>query len=111
LKRSALPILFGVIARSVQHDKPFLDLINVLAQIAFTYLVAFLPLRQHWTVQGAVAFGLLVLHWAIYQFGSGPGIQGPWVQDANVGWYRLILNQNWGGSYATINCLSSTANT
>jgi predicted acyltransferase len=113
LKRSALLILFGVIARSVQHDKPFLDLINVLAQIAFTYLAAFLLLREHWTVQGAVALGLLALHWAVYQFGSGPGVQGPWVKDANMGWYldRLILHQNWGGSYATINCLSSAANT
>jgi predicted acyltransferase len=113
LKRSALLILFGVIARSIQHNKPFLDLINVLAQIAFTYLVAFLVLRAHWTAQGAVALGLLALHWAIFQFGSGPGVQGPWVKDANMGWYldRLILHQNWSGSYATINCLSSAANT
>jgi predicted acyltransferase len=113
LKRSALLIVFGVIARSIQHNKPFLDLINVLAQIAFTYLVAFLVLRMHWTVQGAVAIGLLALHWAIFQFGSGPGVQGPFVKDANVGWYldRIVLHQNWSGSYATINCLSSAANT
>jgi len=113
LKRSALLILFGLIARSIQHNKPFLDLINVLAQIAFTYLVAFLVLRASWTVQGGVALGLLAIHWAIYQFGSGPGVAGPWVRDANMGWYldKLVLHQNWDGSYATINCLSSAANT
>ena len=113
LRRSALLILFGLIARSIQHNKPFLDLINVLAQIGFTYLVAFLLLRVRWTMQGAVALGLLAIHWAIYQFGAGPGVIGPWVKDANMGWYldRLILHQNWDGSYATINCLSSAANT
>ena len=113
LRRSALLIVFGLIARSVQANKPVIDLINVLAQIAFTYLVAFLILRKNWKVQGAVALGLLALHWAIYQFVSAPGVQGPWVKDANIGWYldRLILQKNWGGSYATINCLSSAANT
>lgn len=113
LKRSVLLIAFGLIARSVQANKPVIDLINVLAQIAFTYLVGFLLLRKNWRVQGAVALALLALHWAIYQFSSAPGVQGPWVKDANIGWYldRLILHKNWSGSYATINCLSSAANT
>ncbi|MBV8898144.1 MAG: hypothetical protein JO051_16635, partial [Acidobacteriaceae bacterium] len=63
--------------------------------------------------QGAVALGLLALHWALYRFASAPGVLGPWVRDANIGWYldRLILHKNWSGSYATINCLSSAANT
>lgn len=113
LRRSAVLILFGLIARSVQANRPVIDLINVLAQIAFTYLVAFLLLRKHWTVQGGVALGLLILHWSIYQFATAPGVQGPWVKDANIGWYLdgLVLHKHWGGSYATINCLSSAANT
>src|ERR1051326_1636165 len=113
LKRSALLILFGLIARSIQANKPVIDLINVLAQVAFTYLVAFLLLRKGWKVQGAVALGLLALDWAIYQFASAPGVQGPWVKNANIGWYldQLILHKNWGGGYATINCLPSAANT
>ncbi len=113
LKRSALLILFGLIARSIQGNRPLIDLINVLAQIAFTYLVAFLLLRQRWTVQGAVALGLLVAHCAIYQFAWAPGVQGPYVKDANIGWYLdgLVLGKHWGGSYATINCISSAANT
>ena len=46
-------------------------------------------------------------------FGSAPGILGPYVKNANIGWYldQAILHKNWGGSYATINCLSSAANT
>ena len=113
LRRSALLILFGLIARSIQADRPVIDLINVLAQIAFTYMAAFLLLRQHWTVQGAAALGFLAIDWAIYQFGSGPGVTGTWARDANMGWYidRLILHKNWIASYATLNCLSSAANT
>jgi len=113
LRRSALLIIFGLIARSIQANKPVIDLINVLAQIAFTYLVAFLVLRANWMVQGAVALALLGAHTAIYGFASAPGVLGPWVKDANIGWYldRLILQKNWSGSYATINCLSSAANT
>jgi len=113
LKRSALLILFGLIARSVQANRPVIDLINVLAQVAFTYLVAFLLLRTNWKTQAAAAFGLLAVHWAIYQFATAPGVQGPWVKDANIGWYldRMILGKNWSGSYASINCISSAANT
>jgi predicted acyltransferase len=113
LKRSALLILFGLIARSIQANRPVIDLINVLAQIAFTYLVAFLLLRKSWRVQGAVALALLAAHWALYQFVQAPGVTGPWVKDANIGWYLdgVVLGKHWGGSYATINCLSSAANT
>ena len=113
LRRSALLILFGLIARSVQAGRPVIDLINVLAQIAFTYLIAFLLLRRSWVVQGSVALAMLALHWAIYQFAQAPGVLGPWIKDANIGWYldKLVLHKNWSGSYATINCISSAANT
>jgi predicted acyltransferase len=113
LRRSALLIAFGLLARSIQAGKPVIDLINVLAQIAFTYLVAFLVLKKSWVTQGAVAIALLALHTAIYLFGWGPGVLGPWVKDANIGAYldRLILHKSWNGGYATINCISSAANT
>ncbi|MFN0171303.1 MAG: acyltransferase family protein, partial [Bryobacteraceae bacterium] len=113
LARSGLLIFWGLVARSVQAGRPVVDLINVLAQIAFTYLVAFLLLRKSWQVQFAAAVGLLALHTALYRFVSAPGIQGPWVPNANFGWYvdGLILGKHWGGYYATINCLSSASAT
>jgi predicted acyltransferase len=113
LRRCALLILFGLIARSIQAGRPTVDVINVLAQVAFTYFVAFLVLRKSWRVQAATAAAFLAAHWALYQFVSAPGVLGPWVKDANIGWWldRTVLGKNWSGSYATINCLSSTANT
>lgn len=113
LKRGAMLILLGLLARSIQANRPVVDLINVLAQIAFTYFVAFLLLRKSPVAQAGVALGLLAVHWALYQFFPWPGAAGPWVKDANFGsWLdMLVLGKNWRGSYATINCLSSAANT
>jgi predicted acyltransferase len=113
LKRAALLIAWGLVARSVQAGRPNLDLINVLAQIAFTYTVAFLLLRKSWKVQAAAALAILLLHTLIYLFVRIDGVQGPWVRDGNIGQALdlLILGKTWGGSYATINCLSSTFNT
>jgi predicted acyltransferase len=113
LRRSAILIFLGLLARSWGPGRPTLDLINVLAQVAVTYLIAFLLLRQSWRVQAGAALALLAAHTALYEFASAPGVLGPWVKNANIGWYldKLLLNKNWGGAYATINCFSSAANT
>jgi predicted acyltransferase len=112
IRRCVLLILLGIMARSIEAGQPVLDVINVLSQLGFTYFFAFLVLRRSWIFQGVTALGFLVAGWAIYQFGSAPGVLGPWVKDANIGWYldRLILHKNWHGSYATINCVAETAN-
>jgi predicted acyltransferase len=113
LKRAALLLMWGLIARSIQAGRPVVDVINVLGQLAFTYPVAFLVLRKSWRAQAGVAAALLAAHWALYQFAHAPGVIGPWEKNANIGWYldQLVFHKNWGGSYATINCLSSAANT
>ncbi len=113
LKRCALLILWGLVARSVEAGKPVIDLINVLAQVSFTYLVAFLVLRRGYLVQSLTAVGMLVLDWLIYNLGTAPGVTGPWAQNANIGWWLdgLILHKHWSGGYATINCIPSTFNT
>lgn len=113
VRRCVLLVFWGLIARSIQAGQPTLDLINVLAQVSFTYFVAFLLLRRSWRVQAAAAFGLLALHWALYQFAPLAGLPGPWTRDANFGsWLdQAVLGKTWRGSYATINCLSSAANT
>lgn len=108
LKRSVLLILWGLIARSIRSGRPVLDLINVLAQLAVTYPMAFLVLRKSRVFQIRVAFGLLVLHTAAYvAFGN------PWTIGENLGESidRAVFGKNWGGHYATINCISSAFNT
>jgi predicted acyltransferase len=113
LKRCALLILLGTMARSLGAGKPVLDLINVLAQIAFTYFVAFLLLNKGWRVQLGVSLALLAVHTSLYVWITLPGVTGTWEKNANFGYVldTLVLGKNWGGGYATINCLSSAANT
>ncbi len=108
LKRSALLIFWGLVARSIGAGRPVLDLINVLAQIAVTYPIAFLVLKKGWRVQIAVALGLLAIHTTAY-FAYGY----PWLPGDNWGEAvdRAMLGKNWGGHYATVNCISSAANT
>ena len=110
LKRCALLILFGLVARSVQANKPVIDLINVLAQVAFTYLLAFLLMRFSWKIQTAAGFALLALTWVIY---TSAGLADPWIKGGNVGAMldMAVLGKNWGGGYATINCIPSAFNT
>ncbi len=112
-KRCVLLIAWGLIARSVEAGRPVIDLINVLAQLSFTYFVAFLVLRKSWRIQAVAAFGMLAIDWALYFFVRAPGVAGPWVQDANIGWWLdgAVLGKHWSGSYATINCIPSAANT
>jgi len=115
LWRSLLLVFCGEIARSIQAKRPVIDVINVLGQLAFVYPIAFLTLRKSWRFQGIVASGLLLAHWALYRFVTAPGVTGPWDPDANIGWYLdgLVLGKHWGDhfGYATINFVSSAANT
>jgi len=107
LKRSALLLFWGTLARSIRAGRPLLDVINVLGQLAFAYPVAFSVLRQPERVQLLVACGLLAVHTIAYvAYGS------PWTVGANLGESidRAVFGKNWGGHYATINCISSTAN-
>ena len=110
LKRCALLILFGLIARSVQAGKPVLDLINVLAQVSVTYLIAFLLMRFSWRAQAAAGFALLALTWALYALSGQPE---PWSREGNIGRALdlAVLGKTWGGGYATINCIPSAFNT
>ncbi|MBM3782990.1 MAG: hypothetical protein FJW30_01455 [Acidobacteria bacterium] len=113
LKRCALLILLGLFARSIRGNKPVLDLINVLAQIAFTYFAAFLVLRRSMKVQALTALGLLAFHTALFVLNQPAGADSPWVRNNNFGqgFDMWLLGKSWGGSYATINCVSSAANT
>jgi predicted acyltransferase len=113
LRRAGLLVCLGLVARSVQAQRPVLDLINVLAQIAFTYTVAFLVLRKTWRAQLAVAGGVLALHTTVFVAWAAGNADGAWVRDANFGQWLdlLLLGKSWGGGYATVNCVSSAFNT
>jgi predicted acyltransferase len=88
------------------HIKP--QLINVLSQIAFTYLISFLIMQWKWRYQALAAAGLLVL-WTVLLFSfHGPG--GPYSHVNSVGLLvdRAIFHYDYDPAYSTLNFIPST---
>ncbi len=83
------------------------QLINVLSQIAFGYLICFLITRLQVKAQVAVALGILVGYWAL--FAAFPGPDGPWSQTGNIGAVidLKLLGYNYSGFYTTINFIGN----
>lgn len=133
LKRAVLLLLFAQLVMLAPIGRTP-ELINVLAQIAFTYVIAFLIMRFPWQVQVGVAVALLGGHTAFFLLAapdsplrtttptvltpailsSVPG--GPasvWLPGQNAGeWLDLlVLGKTWRGNYATINFIPSATAT
>ena len=88
------------------HIKP--QLINVLSQIAFTYLIGFLIMQWKWRYQALTAAALLVL-WTVLLFSfHGPG--GPYSNMNSVGLLvdRAIFHYDYDPAYSTLNFIPST---
>jgi len=88
------------------HIKP--QLINVLSQIAFTYLISFLIMRWRWRYQVLATGGLLAV-WTLLLFSfHGPG--GPYSKMNSVGLLvdRAIFHYDYDPAYSTLNFIPST---
>ena len=111
LLRAAKLVFLSQLFVIVQEGNFQFGLINVLSQIALTYVICFLlmQLSVRWQVAAAVA--LLSTHWALFVLFPGP--EGPFSKSGNVGqmldWW--LLGRNYSGYYVTINFLSSTVTT
>jgi len=83
------------------------QLINVLCQIAFGYLICSLILRLKFRDQVVAAAAMLAGHWLL--FIAFPGAQGPFSQTGNIGWVidRKLLGYNYSGYYTTINFIGN----
>ncbi|MCZ2150401.1 MAG: DUF5009 domain-containing protein, partial [Bryobacterales bacterium] len=80
-----------------------LQLINVLSQIAFGYLLCFFITRMRFSYQAAAAAMMLAGHWAL--FGLFPGPEGAFSREGNIGAVidMKLLGYNYSGYYTTIN--------
>ena len=114
LYRSFMLLLFGVSLHCIYADRLVWELWNVLTQLSFTYLVAFLMMRQSPRTQIGFTVFLLVLTELAYRLWSAPGYDQPFVKDQNFGSYMDMLlmgKLNAGGGWVTINCVPTTAHT
>ena len=111
LSRSIKLIALSQLFTIVQTQRFQFGLINVLSQIAFTYLICFLLMQLAFRWQAIAAAAILAGHWALFVLFPGP--DGPFSQTGNIGAVidQAILGRNYPGYYVTINFISSTVTT
>src|SRR5258705_5297182 len=113
LKRSALLFFWGVLDYAVRPGGLSFELWDVLTQLSFTTLVAFLIFRWSSTSQLAFSMGLLLLTEILYRFANVPGFDQPFTDQHNFGNYvdLLLMNKINSGGWVAINCLPTAAHT
>jgi predicted acyltransferase len=113
LQRSFLLLLFGWALYCIGPGRITFELWNVLAQLSFTYLVAFLMMRKSSRVQLAFTFALLLISELAYRLWPVPGFNEPFVPDHNFGSYvdRLLMGKLSSGHWVAFNAVPTTAHT
>lgn len=91
-QRAAVLFFLGIAYYSVGAGKPVWKLWNVLTQLAFTYMLAFLLMRSKYKVQIIVSLGLLVLTELLYRLWPVEGFNHAFVPGQNFGsWVDMKL--------------------
>ena len=113
IKRSLLLLFLGWALYFVGAGKLVFRFQNVLAQLSVTCLVAFLIREKSVKFQLAFTLVLLLLIDLAYRFFPVEGFNHPWVNFENLGaWVNnKIEGVDKASSWATLNCVSTTAHT
>lgn len=113
LKRSSWLFFWGVLDYAVRPGGLSFELWDVLTQLAFTTLVAFLIFRWSVASKLGVSLGLLLLTEVLYRFTNVPGFDQPFTDQHNFGNFMdlILMNKINGGGWVAINCLPTAAHT
>jgi predicted acyltransferase len=113
LRRSALLLLFGWGLYCIGPGRMTFELWNVLAQLSFTYLVAFLLMKKSARTQILVTLGILLATELVYRFWPVAGFNQPFTPDKNFGsWMDMLLMGKLSeGHWVAINALPTAAHT
>ena len=113
LKRSLLLLFFGWALYFTSAGHLVFRFQNVLAQLAFTYLVAFLIMKKSFNFQLIFSLVILLLIDLAYRFFPVDGFNNPWVCYENLGaWFNnTIEGVDKASQWATLNFVSTTAHT
>lgn len=113
LKRSGWLFFWGVLIYAVRDDGLSFELWNVLTQLSFTLLVAFLIFRWKPSYQIIFSIGLLLLTEFLYRFMDIPGFNQPFTDQQNFGNYvdLVLMDKINQGGWVAINCLPTAAHT
>lgn len=113
LKRSGWLFFWGVLIYAVKKDGLAFELWNVLTQLSFTLLLAFLIFRFTISTQVFICVGLLVLTEVLYRFTNVSGFDQPFVNQHNFGNYMdlLLMGKINGGGWVAINAIPTAVHT
>ncbi|GAC1661148.1 MAG: DUF5009 domain-containing protein [Flavisolibacter sp.] len=113
LKRCFWLFFWGVLDYAVRKQGLSFELWDVLTQLSFTTLVAFLIIEFPIVIQIAVSLLLLLIAEILYRYMHIPGFDQAFVNHHNFGNYmdlRLMHKINRDG-WVAINCISTSAHT
>jgi predicted acyltransferase len=113
LWRSLKLFLFGVALHCVYADKIVWELWNVLTQLSFTTIIAYLIINKSFKWQLAFSVFLLVLTELLYRLILIPGFDQPFVHSHNFGAYMdtLLMGKINNDGWVAINVLPTAAHT
>src|SRR6188474_2445945 len=113
LKRCFWLFFWGVLDYAVKPKGLSFELWDVLTQLSFTTLVAFLIFRWSATTQIIICVGLLLLTEILYRFTNVPGFDQPFTDQHNFGNYTdlLLMNKINKGGWVAINCIPTAVHT
>ena len=113
LKRCFWLFFWGVLDYAIKPKGLSFELWDVLTQLSFTTLVAFLVFRWSTTTQILFCIGLLVLTEILYRFTNVPGFDQPFTDQHNFGNYvdLLLMNKINKGGWVAINCIPTAVHT
>jgi|SRR4030095_8389899 predicted acyltransferase len=112
-KRSFWLFFWGVLDYAVRKNGLSFELWDVLTQLSFTTLVAFLIFRWSVGAQIGVCVGLLLITEGLYRFTNVPGFDQPFTDQHNFGNYvdSLLMNKINPGGWVAINCIPTAVHT
>lgn len=113
LIRSFKLLLFGTGLHCVYAGKPVWELWNVLTQLAFTSIVAYLIINWSAGAQILCSIGLLLLTEVLYRYMHVPGFDLPFTQGHNFGSYMdtVLMDKINPDGWVTINAIPTAAHT
>ncbi|WP_343688628.1 DUF5009 domain-containing protein [Chitinophaga sp.] len=113
LIRSLKLFICGVGLHCIYAGKPVWELWNVLTQLAFTSIIAYLFIRQSFTVQIIVGCLLIILNDVLYRTILMPGFDQPFVEAHNFGAYMdtVLMGKINTDGWVAINIIPTAAHT
>ncbi len=113
LKRALLMLVLGWGLYCIRPGMIVFKFQNVLAQLAVTYILAFLVIRKRPLIQIAFSVVLILISEALYRFFPLEGFNMPFEPGQNFGaWLNILISGREGsGHWAMFNAIPTAAHT